>query len=186
MPVRYGINFPAWFNPQYPPIEPIQPKAPVQQYTENKHVKVCSIYVKGLDVSKLIDLLNSYNSEEYFINGIEEYDNCLEIMKIEKCDVILDDKEFTKRQKEYIKAIKDYERIESEFRMRVQKYPELLFLYEDAKLREFLVKAEDDLEETKIQDSISQKAILDLTKSIEEAKIQLKNLENKYKKQCEN
>lgn len=181
MPLRYGVSFPAWFNPTYPPIPPVQPKIPKQQFFENKEVFVTRFYIGGSSVPQLLEMLAHYNSEEYYINNSDSYENAIEVMKTEKYPVILDDKEFAKLQKEYARAIKDYERMEAEYQSRLKKYPSMLYMHEDAKLRETLVKAEDEYEDAQIRDSESQQILFELRETIKKTTEKLSDLQNRYK-----
>ena len=182
MPLRYGVSFPAWFHPLYPPVPPVAPKIPQQQYFETKEVLIQRLYIGGMSVPKIIELLSHYNSEEYYMNNVDCYDaNFMELMKQEKHLVILDEKDFLKQQKEYARSIKDYEKAEAEYQARVRKYPGMVYMHEDAKLREMLTKAEDELDDAQIRDSESQQILCMITNTIASAKKQLLELQEKYK-----
>jgi len=182
MPLRYGVSFPAWFHPIHPPTPPIPPRVPKQQFFETKEVLVQRLFVGGLSIPKVLEMLSHYNSEEYFINSVDTYDaNFMELMKEEKYEVIIDEKEFLKLQKEYARSIKDYERFESEYQVRVKKYPGMVLMHEDAKLREILTKAEDELEDAQIKESQSQQILWELNKTIKETKEKLTELHKQIK-----
>lgn len=171
MPLRYGINLPAWFHPMYPPSAPVQPKVPQQQYLENKEVLVQRVFAGGISIPKMLDILSNYNSEEYYIDNSDySTTSAFCIMKAEKYEVIIDEKEFNKQKKEYIKLMKEYEKAEVEYRLRIKKYPAMLSMYEEAKLREKLIKEEDEYEEALIKDSNSKILLFSLKKSIDDTK----------------
>lgn len=182
MPLRYGVSFPAWFHPQHPPTPPIPPKVPKQQYFDTKHVLVQRLFVGGRTIPEIMEMLSHYNSDEYFIGNDDGYDaNFIELMKLEKYEVIVDEKDFLKQQKDYARSIKDYERLEAEYQARVKKYPSMVYLHEDAKLREILTKAEDELEDAQLRDSESQQILHDINTTIAETKKQLFELQERYK-----
>lgn len=180
MPLRYGVSFPAWFHPQYEPTAPIAPKVPQQRYFEKRSVLVKTIHVGGISIPKIMDILEDYDEEEYYIDNIDYGDNTLSLMKEEQYEVVLDEKEFLKKEKDYARFLKEYEKAEAEYKVRMKKYPAMCYMHEDAKLREFLVKAEDELEDLQIQDSNSQIALYGLRESIAQTKHQLNMLKGRF------
>lgn len=180
MPLRFGVSFPAWFHPLYPPTSPVAPRIPQQVYFDYKEVLIQRIHVGGISIPKILEVLSHYNSEEYFIeNSDYSGDSTICIMKQEKYEVVIDEKDFLKLQKDYARSIKDYEKAESEYRMRVKKWPSMLYMHEDAKLRERLTKAEDEYEDAQIRDSNSQIVLHSLRTTIEETKRALNDLREK-------
>lgn len=180
MPLRYGVNFPAWFHPSYLPTAPVLPKMPQQVYFDFKEVLVQRVHVGGISVPKIMEVLSHYNSEEYFIENADyASESAICIMKQEKYEVVIDEKEFLKLQKEYARSIKDYEKAEYEYRMRIKKYPAMLYMHEDAKLREKLTRAEDEYEDAQIRDSDSQIILHSLRATIEETKRAMAELRKK-------
>lgn len=180
MPLRYGVSFPAWFHPKFEPTAPIAPKVPQQKYFEKRSVLVKSLHIGGISVPKIIECLKHYNEDEYFIDNMDYGDNTISLMKEEVFEIILDDKEFSKKEKEYTRLLKEYEKASLEYKLRLKKYPELCYMHEDAKLREILTKAEDELEELQIIDSNSQIAINELRQCIERTKHELTMLHGRY------
>lgn len=180
MPLRFGVNFPAWFHPSYLPTAPVAPKMPQQVYFEYKEVLVQRVHTGGISVPKIMEILANYNSEDFFIDNADySGDSSISIMKQDKYEVVVDEKEFLKLQKEYARNIKDYEKAESEYRMRIKKYPSMLFMHEDAKLRERLTKAEDEYEDAQLAESESQQVLHGLRTTIEETKKALSELREK-------
>ena len=181
MPLRYGVSFPAWFNPQYEPTAPVAPKIPQQRYFEKRSVLVKTIHVGGISIPKIMDMLEDFDDDEYYIDNMEYTgENTLSIMKEEKYEVVLEEKDFLKKEKEYARNLKDYEKALVEYQVRLKKYPAMCFMHEDAKLREFLVKAEDELEDLQIIDSDSQRALHLLRESIAQTKHQLSMLKGRF------
>lgn len=180
MPLRYGVSFPAWFHPSYPPVPPVAPKMPQQVYYEYKDVLVQRVHTGGISVPKIIEILSNYNSEEYYIDNADySGDSSISILKQDKHEVIIDEKDFAKLQKEYARNTKEYEKAEAEYRVRLKKYPSMLLMHEDAKLRERLIKAEDEYEDAQLAESESQQILCELRTTIEETKKALSELREK-------
>lgn len=173
MPIRYGINFPAWFSPEYLPTVPIKPIKPERTVIEKKDVLLKEVYLNGITVENAINLLEQYKTDKNFILNTED---CIAIYKIVETETLLDDKEFDKRCKEYDKKLREYDKFLAEYNMRLKKHPELLLKFNDAKYREEIESYEDQLVEKEIEFSMLESQIRNMKETVKETKIKLEKL----------
>lgn len=176
MPIRYGISFPAWFSPNFPPTPPEKPKIPQQIYKEAIYILVEEMYIDSSTINNLIESIRHYNSEDFSVRN--EKEGFISIYRRDWNEIIIPDKEFAKSQKEYERKIKDYERLVVEYEQRMKKYSSMLLQHEGAKYRSMLNKAEDEMDDAKVAVFNNESIIKDLEKVIAECKDKLSKIIN--------
>lgn len=170
MPVRFGVNFPAWFDPNYPPSKPICPVKPNQIiiHTTNKHIK--EIYINGLSPNSLAEILSEFSDREKYFLEIAEESQYVSIYEIVKTEILQPDGEYEKTLKEWTKKTKEYEKFLNEYEMRIRKYPELLEKYKECKFVYEKQILEDELIEKEISKSMLESEIVKIKRRLEEFK----------------
>lgn len=168
MPIRFGVNFPAWFDANYPPAPPICPAKPNQLIiqTSIKHIK--DVYINGLSPDAVIEILNPFSDKEKFFLEITEESQFVSIFEILKSESFQTDLEFEKSLKEWTKKVKEYEKFHFEYEMRSKKYPELLEKFKEAKSVYEEKNLEDELIEKEISKSMIEGEINEIKKKLDD------------------
>lgn len=173
MPIRFGVSFPAWFSPDHKPTKPSEPNKPQKEYYETYSEIIDEFFFDGLSIKNLIETLEKYStSDNFFLKN--EKDCFITVYEEKKKLIILDDKEFEKRNKEYERKMKEYEKNYNEYLLRLKKYDGLLIQHESAKYTSLLAECEDQLEDINIEEYTNSLQKIDLVRKIEDCK---KNLE---------
>jgi hypothetical protein len=167
MALRFGVNFPAWFNPNYLPTKPSEPKRPEQSYRQEYYEFIEEFYFDGLNPLFTINNLSKYD-DNYFLKN--EKNGFISIYQIKYRDVTLDEKAFKEKTKEYDKKMRDYEKELKEHNLRMKKYDSLLMMHESAKYTYTQAEAEDLLEDLQIEEFNNQMAKKELIDKIKDCK----------------
>lgn len=126
MPIRFGVNFPAWFNPNFAPTKPLLPSKPQKVVTERTEVWHKDFHIDGLKTTELIQLLQLYTDDEFIIR-IADGSELLIIYRVVYTDIEIEEKEFTKLCKDHERKLKEYEKFVNEFEMRTKKISRISF-----------------------------------------------------------
>lgn len=173
MPIRYGMNFPAWFNPDYPPVPPEKPLKPEPFTIEKKDILVKEIYFHGLTVAALIEMISPFNYSEYVILTNDEF---IGIYQVVETKIPIEEKDYAKKIKDYERNLRQYSTFYSEYQTRLNKYDDLLMRYRDNEYRTRIDELQDFLMEKRLEFSIAENEVFKINKEIEELSQKLKVL----------
>lgn len=171
MPIKYGMNFPAWFSPDHLPAPPEKPQKPEPFIVEKKDLLVKEIYFHGLSVVALMEMLSPFNYKEYIILQNDEF---IGVYQIIENKIYLEEKDYNKKLKDYERNLKQYEAFYSEYQMRLRKYDDILSRYRDNEYRSKIEQLEEEIIEKQLEHSM-------VSNELEQMKEEIKTLSEKLK-----